>query len=99
MCASSSLTGEKISNTILFSEVDSYLKNDILDDIKLILNRLKKAGLKRAIVVDLTDPELNIPVVRLIVPGLETFEVARLFTNTELCIGNRAKKCFRKIYF
>ena len=57
MCASSSLTGEKISNTILFSEVDSYLKNDVLDDIKLILNRLKKAGLKRAIVVDLTDPD------------------------------------------
>ena len=43
-------------NTIKFSEIKTYLKKDILDDIKLILNRLKKAGLKRAIIVDLTNP-------------------------------------------
>ena len=36
---------------------------------------LQKAGAKRAIIVDLTNPKIGIPVVRAIVPGLETFEV------------------------
>jgi ribosomal protein S12 methylthiotransferase accessory factor YcaO len=85
-------------NTIPFSEIKSYIMDDILDDIKFILNRLKNSGLKRVIVVDLTHPKLGIPVVRVIVPGLETFEVGRLFRNTELIIGKRAKESFRKLY-
>jgi thioglycine synthase len=89
-------TGNK--KTISFSEIKSYIMDDILDDIKFILNRLKKAGLKRAIIVDLTNPKLGTPVVRAIVPGLETFEVGRLFRNTELIIGKRAKESFRKLY-
>jgi ribosomal protein S12 methylthiotransferase accessory factor len=72
--------------------------DDILDDIKFILKRLKKAGLKRAIIVDLTHPKLGIPVVRAIVPGLETFEVGRLFRNTNLIVGKRAKETFQKLY-
>ena len=83
---------------IVFSEIKSYIMGDILDDIKFILKRLKKAGLKRAIIVDLTHPKLGIPVVRAIVPGLETFEVGRLFRNTNLTIGKRAKETFRKLY-
>ena len=83
--------------SILFSDIKSYVQNDILDDIKLILNKLKKAGLKRAIIVELTDPGIGIPVVRAIVPGLETFEIAKLFTNTELFMGKRAKSYFQKI--
>ena len=58
----------KNSNTIRFSEIRTYINKDILDDIKLILNGLKNAGLKRAIIVDLTNPNLGIPVVRAIVP-------------------------------
>jgi ribosomal protein S12 methylthiotransferase accessory factor YcaO len=83
--------------TINFSEIKTYVQMDILDDIKLILNRLKKSGLKRAIIVDLTNPRVGIPVVRVIVPGLETFEVAKLFTDTKLFMGSRAKECFRMI--
>jgi ribosomal protein S12 methylthiotransferase accessory factor len=75
-------------------EIKSYTHSDVLDDIKLILNRLKKARLKRAIVVELTNPNLGIPVVRVIVPGLETFEIAKLFMTTESFIGTRAKKAF-----
>jgi len=98
MPASSSPRGKNNNNKIiLFSEIKTYVKKDILDDIKLILNLLKKAGLKRAIIVDLTNPNVGIPVVRAIVPGLETFEVARLFTNTELLMGRRAKTYFRKL--
>lgn len=86
-----------LNKTILFSEIRTYIHRDILGDLKFILKRLKKAGLKRAIIVDLTNPNVGIPVVRAIVPGLETFEVARLFTNNELVMGRRAKTHFQKL--
>ncbi len=94
MHASSSFKGKGSSNTIRFSEIETYINKDILDDIKLILNGLRHAGLKRAIIVDLTSPNLGIPVVRAIVPGLETYEVAKLFMGTESFMGRRAKKHF-----
>lgn len=54
-----------------FSSIKSYDTDDFLDDIKHILDRLQSAGFERAIVVDLTAPEIMVPVVRVIVPGLE----------------------------
>jgi YcaO-like protein with predicted kinase domain len=73
---------------IKFSEVKTYFNEDILDDIKLILSRLKAVGLSQAIIVDLTNPEIGIPVVRAIVPGLETFKI------TKSVMGMRARACF-----
>ena len=35
------------------------------------LDRLRAVGVRQAILVDLTRPEARIPVVRMIVPGLE----------------------------
>lgn len=55
------------------SEIDCLDTKDIYDDILLVLDRLKKAGFKKVIAVDLTRRELGIPVVRIIVPGLEVF--------------------------
>jgi thioglycine synthase len=79
-------------NTIKFSEIVTHMNEDILDDIDLILYSLKKGGLKRAIIVDLTNPNIGIPVVRAIVPGLETFEV------TQSIMGRRAKEHFWGLY-
>jgi thioglycine synthase len=93
-----SLNIKNKNKTIKFSEIKSYLNKDILDDIKLILKSLKNAGLRRAIIVDLTNPTVGIPVVRAIVPGLETFEVAKLFMNSESYMGGRAKRHFMRIY-
>jgi ribosomal protein S12 methylthiotransferase accessory factor len=73
-----------------FSDVATFFNEDILDDIKLILARLKAVGLGKVIVVDLTNPEINIPVVRAIVPGLETFKI------TKSVMGRRARACFRQ---
>ena len=78
----------KSKNTIEFSEIKSYINDDILDDIKLILSRLVSNGLKQAIVVDLTNPQIMIPVVRTLVPGLETFKI------TKAVIGRRARESF-----
>jgi len=92
--SSSSLTRQKNNNKniIKFSEIKTHMNEDILDDINLILYSLKEAGLKRAIIVDLTNPNIGIPVVRAIVPGLETFEV------TKSIMGRRAKEYFKRLY-
>ena len=78
----------KSKNSIQFSEIKSYVNDDILDDIKLILSRLNSNGLTKAIVVDLTNPQIMIPVVRTIVPGLETFKITRAV------IGKRGRESF-----
>lgn len=41
------------------------------DDVRWALDRLAAAGIEQAIVVDLTRAELKIPVVRVVVPGLD----------------------------
>ena len=73
---------------IRFSQVQTFFNEDILDDIKLILSRLKSVGLSQVIIVDLTNLDIGIPVVRAIVPGLETFKI------TKSIMGMRAKACF-----
>ncbi|HEY7081191.1 MAG TPA: YcaO-like family protein [Nitrososphaeraceae archaeon] len=80
------------NKTVKMNEIKTFVNNDILEDINFILSRLKKAGLKRAIIVDLTNPIIGIPVVRAIIPGLETFEV------TNSIIGERAVNAFRRIH-
>jgi thioglycine synthase len=80
-------SNEKIS----FNEIRSFYNEDILDDIKLIVQNLKNVGFKTAAIVDLTNPELGIPVVRAIIPGLETFKI------TKSIIGWRARKYFKEL--
>jgi ribosomal protein S12 methylthiotransferase accessory factor len=75
---------------VKFSQVQTFFNEDILDDIGLILSRLKAVGLLQAIIVDLTNPDIDIPVVRAIVPGLETFKI------TKSVMGMRARACFRQ---
>jgi len=58
-----------------FSEIESFDSDDFLLDIKYMLGKLEAAGLERVIVVDLTREEIGIPVVRVIVPGLENAAV------------------------
>ncbi|NMC75948.1 MAG: methanogenesis marker 1 protein, partial [Candidatus Methanofastidiosa archaeon] len=49
--------------------------DDILEDINTVLDVLMKKGINRAIVVDLTRKELNIPVVRVLIPQLEQYGI------------------------
>jgi putative methanogenesis marker protein 1 len=46
---------------------------DLLDDIGVALDRLRRSGFERVIAVDLTRKELGIPVARMIVPGMEVY--------------------------
>ncbi|MEA1908221.1 MAG: YcaO-related McrA-glycine thioamidation protein [Euryarchaeota archaeon] len=54
-----------------FNATTSFDSDDFLDDIRYMINNLKGTGLNRVIVVNLTRDETCVPVVRVIVPGLE----------------------------
>ena len=58
-----------------FSQIESHDSDDFLDDIRFMMNRLKAADMNRVIVVDLTREEIGVPVVRVVVPGLEVYAV------------------------
>jgi ribosomal protein S12 methylthiotransferase accessory factor len=57
------------------SELENISTNDILDDIVSLMKRLKAAGLDKIIVYDLTREAIGMPVVRVIVPGMEIFAI------------------------
>jgi ribosomal protein S12 methylthiotransferase accessory factor len=56
-----------------FGAIPSFDSDDFLTDIRFVTGRIRQAGLERVIVCNLTRPELGVPVVRVIVPGLEVF--------------------------
>jgi putative methanogenesis marker protein 1 len=53
------------------ASIHGYDTPDLYEDLMIVLDHLKKRGFKRAVAVDLTRKELGIPVVRVIVPGME----------------------------
>ena len=63
------------TQTVRFSELKDISADDFLDEIKNTIRLLNNVGLQTVILKDLTRPELNIPVVRAIVPGLESFAI------------------------
>ena len=80
------MSSQKITN---FSDIITYQNEDILDDINLIIKFFKEVGLNKAIIVNLTNPKINVPVVRAIVPGLETFKISKSV------MGFRARRSFK----
>ncbi|HZD42596.1 MAG TPA: YcaO-related McrA-glycine thioamidation protein [Methanomicrobiales archaeon] len=56
-----------------YSDLLSFDSNDFLEDIHFLLRRLEDRGFSRAIVVDLTRETIGVPVIRVIVPGLEVY--------------------------
>ncbi|RKN20974.1 hypothetical protein D7147_09200 [Micromonospora musae] len=58
-----------------FGDVRSFPNDDVMADIQLMLGRLRDNGLKRVIVVDRTPPGFPVHVVRVIVPGLESWAI------------------------
>ena len=56
---------------VAFRDLPSFVADDLVEDLRWTLDRLRAAGMQRAIAVDLTRREFEIPVVRAVVPGLE----------------------------
>jgi ribosomal protein S12 methylthiotransferase accessory factor len=56
---------------ITFAEVPSFAADDLGGDLRWVLGRLAVIGIERVIAVDLTRQDFAVPVVRLVIPGLE----------------------------
>ncbi len=56
---------------IRFDSLPDFTNDTVADDVELVLRRLADAGLGQVAVVDLTHPDLGVPVWRTVVPGLE----------------------------
>jgi ribosomal protein S12 methylthiotransferase accessory factor len=56
-----------------FDQVYSFTSDDLCEDFGYLLDRLREAGIGSAFVVDLTRPGLDMPVVRVRIPGLTSF--------------------------
>lgn len=54
-----------------FREISTFAADDLRQDVQWELQRLRSAGIKRVVAVDLTRPDFEIPVVRVVIPGLE----------------------------
>ena len=59
------------SAPVPFAAVPSFAADDLAEDLRWALGRLAAVGFGRAVAVDLTRREFAIPVVRLVIPGLE----------------------------
>jgi YcaO-like protein with predicted kinase domain len=54
-----------------FRDVPTFPSNSLEEDVTLQLNSLRAAGIGQVIVVDLSRREFEIPVVKVVIPGLE----------------------------
>jgi ribosomal protein S12 methylthiotransferase accessory factor len=63
--------------TVRSDALPSYSSGDVMADVRLMLERLRSCGLSRVLVVDLSPPGLPVSVVRVIVPGLESWGTDR----------------------
>lgn len=64
---------DAIPATVRADRHESGATSSFGQDVTVVLDRLRAAGLHSAIVVDLTHPDLQVPVVRVVVPGLEGY--------------------------
>jgi len=55
----------------VFGEVANFTAADLARDLEWELERLRSSGIGRVVAVDLTRPEFGIPVVRVVITGLE----------------------------
>jgi ribosomal protein S12 methylthiotransferase accessory factor len=59
------------TEALSFRYAPSFVADDLGQDLRWELERLAAAGIARVVVIDLTRSEFGIPVVRIVIPGLE----------------------------
>ena len=74
-----------------FGQIPSHRGETFEDDIAWELGRLKAVGIDQVVAVDLTKPEFGIPVVRMIIPGLEGMD-----HSPKYVAGTRARRIMQR---
>ena len=70
-----------------FLDAPSFHGRSFNEDLHLQLERLRAVGIEEVVVIDLTKPEFKIPVVRVIIPGLEGID-----SSARYVLGERARR-------
>jgi len=78
-----------------YSSINSFEHDNVDDDLRFLVSRLKTAGFSQIAAVNLTRPEIGIPVIRVIVPEAETWTVFHLHTGRGV-FGRRVAKSLRE---
>jgi ribosomal protein S12 methylthiotransferase accessory factor len=60
-----------LDKKVNLEDIEDKSTDYVLDDIEVVLDKLMNAGFEMVIVSDLTRPEVGVPVVRVIIPGME----------------------------
>lgn len=76
--------------TVGLQDMRDESTDDVLDDIEVVFGKLVDAGFDRVVAADLTRPELEVPTVRMIIPGME------VWTMDEERSGARLKGMWRR---
>jgi ribosomal protein S12 methylthiotransferase accessory factor YcaO len=76
---------------VSFSQIASYVHSDILDDLNLMLDRLRADGVQQVYAVDLSRPQIPAAVVRLIIPEMESWFLTD-FDPDQCRLGRRAQR-------
>ena len=66
-----------------FSDAPSYHGRSFDEDLRLQIDRLRSVGIDEIVSVDLTKPEFKIPVVRVVIPGLEGLDSSSRYVPGE----------------
>jgi ribosomal protein S12 methylthiotransferase accessory factor len=74
-----------------FDDIASYVRDDILADITLMLDRLKEAGVTEVYAADLSREPIPAAVVRLIIPEMESWFLPD-FDPAQCRLGRRAQQ-------
>ena len=85
--SSSRLKNERL--LITYQDLPTVENTFIDDDVRFLLEQLAKSDLKQVIVFDLTRSEVNIPVVKVLIPGAETWPTFHLHIG-RASLGQRA---------
>ncbi len=74
------------------SQASSFDAETFDQDLDWLLDRLRQVGIRRVIAVDLTKPDVNVPVVRIVIPGMEM----ALIDPQRYAFGERAQSLLQQ---
>lgn len=77
-----------LQGTLDYTTLDSYHHETLNEDLDYQLKALQAVGLDEVILVDLTKPEFNLSVVRVVIPGVE----ATMIHGDMYAVGERVRR-------
>jgi ribosomal protein S12 methylthiotransferase accessory factor len=89
-----SYASDGTEDTIDFGDIASYQHSSVNEDVELLIDGMRKSGFTQIVAVELTRPEVGIPVVRVVVPGAEAWPLYCFHTGRGV-FGNRMLRQIR----